>query len=243
MGSMPGLREPEQLLDVLLDRLGQRHAASIRASRVRSPAAWPSLRGSLPPTARRPARGSPGRRRTRPGRGPRSTRWPRSRELVLERPSEPARAPASSSALHGRAGSAAASSAACGSRPSSSRGSTTCRWPCGWKCPPITPNGPSSEPSRTSRPGDDRVERALTGRDAVRVAGLEREARPAVLQRDARPGRRRRRCRSLVEALDQRARAALAVDAAEVDRAAARKRAGDRRAARSRSISARRSAR
>ena len=45
------------------------------------------------------------------------------------------------------------SSAACGSSPSSTSAETSCTCACAWMKPPMTPNGPSSAPSRRSIPG------------------------------------------------------------------------------------------
>ena len=75
------------------------------------------------------------------------------------------------------------------------------------------------------------------------MAGLEREAVPAVLQRDAGAGRDDERAEAVVDALDQRARVALLVHRAQVDRAARLERARAGAPARAGSISARRAAR
>ena len=195
-------------------------------------------------SARRRARAPPGRRRSRPGSGRRRRdgRGARARGRGGRSGSSSASShsprPPVSSRQRG------SSSAACGSRPRSTRCETTCRCPCGCMCPPITPNGPSSAPSRSSRPGMIVWYGRLPGASRLGWPGLEREAVPAVLQRDAGAGRDDERAEAVVHALDQRAGVAVLVDRAQVDRAARLERARPRARRRAPgSISARRDAR
>ena len=112
-----------------------------------------------------------------------------------------------------------ASSAPCGSRPSSTSRRTTCTCACACIGPPITPNGPSSRPSCSSSPRDDRVERPPARREGVRVPRLDAEAGGAVLEHDARAPGEDAGAEVVERRLDQRHGVAVAVDRAEVGRA------------------------
>ena len=110
------------------------------------------------------------------------------------------------------------SSAACGSSPSSTIAETSCTCAWAWMKPPITPNGPSSSPSRSSIPGMI----VWYGRRPGSTAPADREARAAVLEDDAGSRGDDPRAEPLEEALDERDGHPLAVDRAEVDGPAGR---------------------
>ena len=71
---------------------------------------------------------------------------------------------------------------------------------------------------------DDRVERPLAGSDPVRVAGLQREPRPAVLEADPRTGDDDARSETHVVGLDQRHHHAACVGGREIHGSRARRR-------------------
>ena len=167
--------------------------------------------------ARRPRRGSSGPRRSRAALRPRARRV---RARAGRRPARrgPARA---RRARPPRTRKRAASSAACGSSPPSTTWRTSWKWACACMLPPMTPKGPGRRPSRSSSPGMIVWNGRLPRGDPVGVALLLGEAGAAVLQRDPRVPHRHARAEALEDRLDPRHGVALAVDGAQVGRAAA----------------------
>ena len=136
------------------------------------PSAQPSLRGSEPPVSVPLSQSI-------------QIAWPppsgavRATDLVTERreasTTRPGRLPRADRRLRSEGRAADRSPPA---RPGHSRGCWSRRglWPTGWYWPPITPNGITARPFFVSMARDDRVQRPLARRDAVRMAGLDAEA-------------------------------------------------------------------
>src|SRR5581483_11547348 len=139
-------------------RKGSRKMAEHRSPRQRD---WtpPSARRSLPPVSRPSASRRitcprPNSARSKPDT-PATSGCPRPRRpSTVEGGSPASRCTRDSEPSTGCTQNRGRSTTACGSRRSSASPTTTWTWPWGCMNPPMTPNGPNSEPSsRVSRPG------------------------------------------------------------------------------------------